>query len=310
MSASRGRVLLTGADGFVGVHLVPALRAAGWAVRAASRREPGRLPGGVEHAGIGDLARPQDWTPLLSGVDAVVHGAAIAHTTGIDEERYAAVNTRATLDLAAAAERNGVRRFVFLSSVRAQCGPTSPGLLTESDPPRPTDAYGRSKLAAERGLADTGLDWTALRPVVVYGPGVRGNLGSLVRLARLPVPLPFGGLTAPRSFCAVWNLAAAVLLALEARVSGPVLVAAPAPSSLAELLGAMRSADGRSPALVTVPAGLMGGLARLAGQGGAWERLAGPMAVSTAKLSGAGWQPPSASTPEGVRRWIAPPAPG
>jgi UDP-glucose 4-epimerase len=302
-------VLLTGAGGFVGQHLVPALAAAGWTVRAVSRRAPEDLPPGAEHRSAGDLARPVDWAPLLDGVDAVVHAAAIAHTTGVEDALYTAVNTRATLDLAAAAKARSAR-FVFLSSVRAQCGPVSAAVLTEEDPPVPTDAYGRSKLEAERGLARLDMAWTALRPVVVYGPGVRGNVGALQRLAGLPLPLPFGGLTARRSFCSVWNLASAVALALEGGVTGPVLVADPVPSSLAELVAAMRAAQGRGAGLVGIPPELLGSLARLAGQGSAWERLAGPMEVSTGKLSAAGWRPPSATTPEGVRRWLGQPPRG
>lgn len=305
MSGPRGRVLLTGAGGFAGTHLVPALVEAGWTVRAVSRRAPERPADGVEHRTAGDLARPVDWAPLLDGIDAVVHAAAIAHTSGVDEALYDSVNTRATLDLAAAAAARGTG-FVFISSVRAQCGPVSRTVLTEDDPPAPTDAYGRSKLQAERGLARLDLSWTALRPVVVYGPGVRGNVGALQRIAALPVPLPFGGLREARSFCSVWNLASAVLLGLEGALSGPVLVADPAPSSLAGLVGAMRAARGHRASLVGVPSPVLGGLARLAGQGSAWERLAGPMAVSTEKLSAAGWRPPSASTPEGVRRWLGP----
>ena len=129
-----------------------------------------------------------------AGIDAVVHLAGIAHAgPGVAEERYDRVNHRATAALAVAAHDAGVSRFVFVSSIRAQTGPAAERVVSERDTPRPTDAYGRSKLAAERAVAASGVPFTILRPVLVYGPGVKGNLRALMRLAALPIPLPFGG---------------------------------------------------------------------------------------------------------------------
>jgi nucleoside-diphosphate-sugar epimerase len=126
------------------------------------------------------------------------------------------LNTEATIGLARAARRAGAKRFVFLSSIRAQCGPTSDTVLTEAVEPRPTDAYGKSKLAAERGLAELDLDWVSLRAVLVYGPGVKGNMAQLMRLARSPFPLPLGSLGARRSLLALENLSAAIEAVLAA----------------------------------------------------------------------------------------------
>ena len=208
------RILLTGASGFVGRHLLRDLLARGYRVRTVGRTTPPAGPD-VEHVTIGDLGTPIDWRPLLDGVDHVVHSAGLAHADGdIAEERYQAVNTQATLALARAAQAAGVRRFVFLSSIRAQSGPVSDRPLSESDTPAPTDAYGRSKLAAEQGLAGLDLDWVALRPVLVYGPGVKANMAALVKLARLPLPLPLGGLSAKRSLLAIENLSEAIAFAL------------------------------------------------------------------------------------------------
>ena len=109
-----------------------------------------------------------------------------------------------------AARRAGVRRFVFLSSIRAQSGPSADHVLTEDVTAQPTDAYGRSKLAAEQGLAELALDWVALRLVLVYGAGVRGNMAELVRLARTPYPLPLGALRSRRSLLSLDNLVAAI----------------------------------------------------------------------------------------------------
>jgi nucleoside-diphosphate-sugar epimerase len=245
---------------------------------------------------IGDLGGPIDWQPLLDGVDHVVHSAGLAHADGdIPEERYQAVNTQGTLALARAAHAAGVRRFVFLSSIRAQSGPVSDRPLSEADTPAPTDAYGRSKLAAEEGLAGLDLDWVALRPVLVYGPGVKANMAALVKLARLPVPLPLGGLSAKRSLLAIENLSEAIAFALieacPARRS--YIVSDPEPLSVAGMLAAMRAGRGRNPGLIPVPTALLALAARLAGRSGAYERLANGLVASPDALLNAGWRPPA-----------------
>ncbi|MEN5083898.1 NAD-dependent epimerase/dehydratase family protein [Bosea sp. TWI1241] len=291
------RILLTGASGFVGRHLARDLAARGHLVRCAGRAG---LPegAGIEAVATGDLAGEIDWRPLLAGVDQVVHAAGLAHAdSDLPEERYRRVNTQATLALAAAARAAGIGRFVFLSSIRAQTGPVAAGPLRDADPPLPTDAYGRSKLAAEQGLAGLDLDWVALRPVLVYGPGVKANMAALLRLARLPVPLPLGGLAAPRSLLAVENLCEAVAFALTplcpARRS--YIVADPEPLSVADMLAAMRAGLGRRPGLVALPPGLLKLAARLAGRPAAYERLAGGLVALPEDLLNAGWRPPLAT---------------
>lgn len=303
------RILLTGASGFVGRHLLQDLAARGYRVRTAGRGAAPIIPE-AEHVAIGDLGTPIDWRPLLQGVDHIVHSAGLAHAdSATPEERYRAVNTQATLALAQAAQAAGIRRFVFLSSIRAQSGPVSDRMLSESEPSAPTDAYGRSKLAAEQGLAGLDLDWVALRPVLVYGPGVKANMAALLKLARLPVPLPLGGLSAKRSLLAIENLAEAVAFALTescpARRS--YIVADPEPLSVAQMLVAMRAGLGRGPGLIPVPSSWLALAARLAGRAGAYERLANGLVASPAALISAGWRP-SVETRAALARLAARPA--
>ncbi|WP_432430772.1 NAD-dependent epimerase/dehydratase family protein [Chelatococcus daeguensis] len=302
MTGARGTVLLTGASGFVGRHVAAGLREAGYAVRAAVR-DAGRVPPGSEPFVIGDLAGPVDWASGLGGVDAIVHGAGIAHVgPGVAEARYQAVNTDATLALADAAAGR-VRRFVFLSSVRAQSGASATATVRDDDSPAPVDPYGRSKLAAERGLAKRGIDHVSLRPVLVYGRGVAGNMGALVRLARLPLPLPFGGLGARRSLLAVENLADAIVhvLAQPGPLSGAMLVADAAPVSLAEIIAALRAGMGRRPGVIDIDERWIAKLLRLAGRQAVLERLAGSLVVEPGRLTALGWRP-LLTTPEGLRR--------
>src|SRR5688500_16057490 len=143
-----GRVLITGASGFVGRALVADLANAGHAVRAAMRQPADVFARSVEVVAVSDLTRPVEWRALLRGMETVVHLAGIAHAgPGIAEAAYDRVNRLATAELAAAAKAIGVRHLVFMSSVRAQSGPSSDAVLRETDAPKPADPYGRSKLA-------------------------------------------------------------------------------------------------------------------------------------------------------------------
>ncbi|MGN6095983.1 MAG: NAD-dependent epimerase/dehydratase family protein [Bosea sp. (in: a-proteobacteria)] len=289
-----GTVLVTGATGFVGPHVVDAVAGAGWRLRLALRR-PVPLPAGVEGVVTGDLAQPVDWSEALRGVDHVVHMAGLAHAgPGLDEALYRRVNTEATLALARAASAAGVRRFVYLSSIKALSGSFDGPPLAESAAPAPTDAYGRSKLAAEQGLAALDLDWVSLRPVLIYGPGVKANMAALLKLALLPVPLPLGGLKAPRSLLAVENLAAAIVFALSpacpARQS--CIVADPEPVSVAGMLAALRAGLDHRPGLLPVPEAWLRLAARLAGREETFLKLAGSLVARPERLLRAGWQPP------------------
>jgi nucleoside-diphosphate-sugar epimerase len=296
-------IALTGATGFIGQYLLHDLPKRGYRVRVLLRR-PADVPLGASSAVIGDIASPQNMSAALRDVDAIIHSAGLAHAmSGRPEDDYRAINTEATIRLARAAERSRVKRFVFLSSIRAQCGATASGILTEDDAAEPTDAYGRSKLEAEKGLADLGIDWAALRPVLVYGPGVKGNMAALVNLARSPLPLPLGGLRAQRSLVALDNLAEAVDVVLKstAPLRRPLIVSDPEPVTVGEMVAALREGLGRSPGVFPVPQGVLAGVARIGGRLEAFERLAGSLVASADALRQFGWRPP-VETREGLAR--------
>ncbi|ACL55087.1 NAD-dependent epimerase/dehydratase family protein [Methylobacterium nodulans] len=287
-------IALTGATGFIGRHLLRDLTARGYRVRVLLRR-PVALPPGASGAVVGDLARPQNMAAALTGVDAVVHSAGLAHAmSGAPEDDYRTFNTEATRGLAQAAARARVRRFVFLSSIRAQSGPSAAGVLTEADAPTPTDAYGRSKLAAEEALAAVDIDFAALRPVLVYGPGVKGNMAALLALAARPLPLPLGGLKGRRSIVSVESLADAIATVLHApgELRRPFIVTEAEPLTVPEMLTALRAGLGRPPGLWPVPALLFDAALRLAGRGEVRERLSGSLMARADALGALGWTAP------------------
>jgi nucleoside-diphosphate-sugar epimerase len=292
-SNTRPLIALTGATGFIGQHLLRELPQRGYRLRILLRR-PTSLPVDCASAVVGDLARPMNMAAALADVDAVIHSAGLAHVmSGAPQDDYRVLNTEATIALARAAERAGVRRFVFLSSIRAQSGPTASAVLTEDLPPQPNEAYGASKLAAEQGLAALGIDWVALRLATVYGPGMKGNMAELVRLARAPYPLPLGGLTARRSLLALDNLTEAIVTVLSAQapLRRPLIVAEPDPLTIPEMITALRQGLGRRPGLVTVPAALLRALLRAAGRFEMYERLDGALMVDASALAALGWRP-------------------
>lgn len=288
------RVLVTGASGFVGCALTGALAREGMTVRAATRHPASIAPSSaVEPVYLSDLLSTPDWGPLLADVDAVVHLAGIAHAGArIEEGQYDRVNRAATDMLAQACGERDIH-LILMSSIRAQTGPVADHILKEADAPRPTDAYGRSKLAAEEAVRRSGTAFTILRPVVVYGPGVKGNIATLLRLADTPVPLPFARFGNLRSLLAIDNLVSATRHALtETATRGETYIVADNDAvSLADMIAAMRVAQGRSPNLFAVPPNLFSTLLRTAGRGDLWDRIGGSLIADAAKLRATGWRP-------------------
>ncbi len=280
------QVLVTGAGGFLGMHLMRGL--AGHSLIAASRNPVH----GHEWRNLPDLAGPVDWEALLRDVDAVVHLANLAHQTA-GEDEFERVNHQATADLCAAAKRAGIEQLVYVSSIYAQVGHTSDKVITEDDVPAPINAYGRTKLLAERAVAASGVPFTILRPTLVVGEGAKANVKSLYRLARLPVPLPFGSITAKRSVLSVENFVTAVATVLgnPRAVGETFIVSDRAPVTVGEMIAQERARIGRRAGLIPMPTGVLKSLVTIVGARGIWDRIAAPLVASPDKLIALGWSP-------------------
>jgi nucleoside-diphosphate-sugar epimerase len=286
-------IALTGATGFIGRHLLRELTERGYRCRVLLRR-PVDFDLDCASAVIGDLAQPQNLSTALAGADAVVHSAGVAQgVSGLPEADHRSLNAEATRNLALAAQRARVKRFIFLSSIRAQIGPMAGAVVSENHAPAPTDAYGRSKLEAEQALAELEMDWVALRPVLVYGQGMKGNLATLAKLARSPYPLPLGGLKAQRSLLSVDNLVDAVdtVLAAPGPLRRPLIVADPEPMTVPAMVAAMRRGLGRTPGLISIPAPLLKLALKWAKRPEWYDRLASPLVADPSALMRIGWSP-------------------
>ncbi len=284
-------VLVTGSGGFLGRHLVLHLAARGYRVIAASRTTATFPDPNIVTLPLPDLSIPFDWQPLLQQCTAVIHLAGIAHTYA-NEDLYDRVNHRATEALARAACRSGAH-LVFVSSIAAQSGSSSDSELTEDDPPKPNNAYGRSKLAAERAVRKAGVSFTILRPVVIYGDGEKGNFATVHKISRLPIPLPFGALTARRSVLSVQNFCSAVMTALtNSNARGETfIVSDPAPLTVSAVIARYRTSLGRSPWLIPIPERWLELSLKAVGQGAIWQRIGCPLIARPRKLLAAGWKP-------------------
>jgi UDP-glucose 4-epimerase len=289
---SKETIVVTGASGFFGRHLAAFLSARGYNLVLLSRREIA-LPRNTRAVKINDIA-DVDWARHLDGASAVVHLAGLAHVTSfIPESDYRRTNVAATQRVADAAKECGAK-FVLISSVAAQSGPSSETVLAETDPPIPTNAYGRSKLAAEEEVRAAGGKYVIFRPTLTYGPGVSGNMGKLIALALRGIPPPLGLLTNLRSILAMENMCHAVSFALEnPRAIGEVfLLADRHPISVADMVKCLRLGAGYSIGALPVPPALLAQALRWTGRYELWDKLSGDLVVSVDKLRdyGFSWQ--------------------
>lgn len=303
------RVLVTGASGFVGRALCPALRTDGHSVLRAVRRDDGQPDTVVS----GDLGPSCEWLDRVECPDVIVHLAARVHQMNErqdDAERlHQEANTQGTLALARRARERGVRRFVFVSSVKVNGeGRSQP--YRADDIPRPADAYARSKADAEAGLMQIaaqggGMEVVIIRPPLVYGPGVGGNFGSLLKWVRRGYPLPLASVTGNRrSFVAIDNLVSLIVLCIDhpSAVGAIWMVSDDQDVSTAVLLRRMAAALGRPVRLLPLAPSLLGLVATICGKQAAMVRLCGDLSVDvSATRRTLGWSP-VVSLDEGLRR--------
>jgi UDP-glucose 4-epimerase len=300
------RILVTGSSGFIGSAVSSALAAAGHSVRAASRRSNKTAnQDNIEWVELPDLENEVDWAPFLDGIDIVVHLAAIAHRSHADDPDYAKANRIATTSLVQACRRHMIKRLIFMSSIGAQTGSAADHVVTEIDEPRPITAYDRAKLAAEQEIRHSGAPFTILRPVIVYGPGAKANIALIMRIAALPLPLPFGAFENRRSLLAIDNLIQAIILCLDSplTMNQTFIVSDREPITLAEMFATLREAAGNSSRLIRVPPSAVRAMIVAAGRQGLWDRIGRELVASSANLQKAGWSP-QIETKAGLRAMV------
>ncbi|WP_208630461.1 UDP-glucose 4-epimerase family protein [Ectopseudomonas oleovorans] len=297
------RILLTGATGFLGRALLKELLYREHEVTAAVRHASPVVKG-LRSYPIVDIGGTTDWLPALQGIEVVVHAAARVHVV---RERhpdplaeYRHVNVDGTLRLARQAVASGVRRFVFISSIKVNGESTLLGKpFLAGDVPAPADPYGVSKLEAEQGLMrladEAGMELVIIRPPLVYGPGVKANFLSMMRWLHKGVPLPFGAIHNRRSLVALDNLVDLIVTCIEhhAAANQTFLVSDGEDLSTSELLRRMGAVLGRPARLLPVPSWLLQAGAAALGKQALSQRLCGSLQVDIGKTRELlGWTPP------------------
>lgn len=309
------KILLTGSTGFVGTALLADLKKLPefHVVSAVRSAVP---PASYDVMVVGNIDGTTDYSSALNGVDVVVHAAARAHIMR-DEvadplAEYRKVNVEGTLNLAKQAVAAGVKRFVYISSVKVN-GESTTGLsaFTEADGAKPEDPYGVSKYEAEEGLRllaqETGLEVVIIRPPLVYGPGVKANFLSLVKLSATKLPLPFGSVNNNRSMVYVGNLVNLIVRCIDhpAAANQTFLVSDGEDVSLRNLVTYIRLCLGRSPRLLPVPVGLFKLAGVLTGKRGVVDRLVGDLQVDSSKARTLlEWVPPF-TVSQGIEATVA-----
>lgn len=296
MTGPASGVLVTGASGFVGAALVERLHADDtFVVHAAVRETRLPFPPGVTVHRHLELAAATDWTACLKDIDCIVHAAARVHVMKEQAAdplaEFRRVNVEGTLRLARQAASAGVRRFVYLSSIKVNGEFTAPGKpFVAGDRPAPQDPYGVSKLEAELGLQavglDTGMEVVILRLPLVYGPGVGGNFMRLIKLVDRRFPLPFGSVSNRRSLIFLGNLVEAIEVCLtHPAAAGKTYLVSDEPAvSTPELIEKIGRALGRTPRLLPVPPVLLQWVARLAGKSAEVARLLGTLEIDNSQI--------------------------
>lgn len=307
----RSKIVVTGADGFIGCGLVKYLRerATGEVVRCVRPSKSGPDDLAYDLSGCGPL-------PELHDVDVIVHAAARVHIRQIESDplpAFRAANVAGTMRLAEAAAAAGVRRFVFISSIAVNGNATPVGRpFTPSDIPAPQDPYGVTKLEAEQALLAlserTAMAVVIVRPTLVYGPGAGGNVQQMLKWLRLGVPLPLAGIENRRSFVSLYNLVDLLALCTtHPAAAGEVFLASDAEIvSTSMLLSALARQLGRSPRLFWVPKSLLGVLAAAVGKRAWVDVLFRSLTADISKNARLlGWSPPQ-SFGDGINVTVQP----
>lgn len=309
-------VLVTGANGFVGKAVCDALPLRNFRVLSVVRHlRDYSLVSGVKSISMVDLDETTDWSSALVGVDCVVHLAARAHMmndTAVDPLfEFRRVNVALTINLALQAAAAGVRRFIFVSSIKVNGEATNVGQpFKPEDIPHPTDPYGISKLEAEQSLlqiaVETGLEVVIIRPVLVYGPGVKANFLTMMRWTAKGVPLPFGALENRRSLVAIDNLVDLIAICIDhpAAASQIFLVSDGEDLTVTNLLRRISLAIGVPSRLLPVPVFFLKIAGRILGRYEVVQRLCSSLQVDISKtVQLLGWVPP-VSVDEGIKRAV------
>lgn len=306
------KIILTGANGFVGSRLLAELKQdSKFEAVGLCRRLPQKECRSGLHA-VGDLQQA-NLSTFLAGCDVVIHSAARAHIMK-DEvadplAEYRRVNVDGTLNLARQAAVAGVKRFIFISSIKVNGEGTPLGSpYKASDAPSPEDAYGQSKLEAEQGLvqvaSETGMDVVIIRPPLVYGPGVKGNFASMIKLIEKGLPLPLGAIHNKRSLVSIDNLVYLIIRCIDhpAAANQVFLAGDGEDLSTTELLRGVARAMGKPARLIPLSTGLLQLGARLLGRKAMAQRLLGSLQVDISKTCELlSWKPPY-TVEEGLRR--------
>jgi nucleoside-diphosphate-sugar epimerase len=305
-------ILVTGGSGFVGSALIKRLLSEHRDILAVGRSDV-NLP--VETVKVSSFSELGALGQRLGSIDVVVHCAARAHIMNDDTvdplAEYRKVNVDGTLNVARHALEAGVKRFLFVSSIKVNGEHTPPGRpFTEEAAPAPEDPYGISKYEAERELqalcAETGMELVIIRPPLVYGPGVKGNFASMIRLMEKGLPLPLGAVRNKRSLVALDNLVDLIVTCVDSpAAANQVFLAADGQDiSTTELLRNVANAMGKPARLLPVPSGLLMLGASLFGKKAVAKRLLGSLQVDISKARELlGWQPP-VSVEEGLARAV------
>jgi nucleoside-diphosphate-sugar epimerase len=292
------RILVTGSTGFIGTRLFRTATNKGFEVQRGLRRE-----NGLEGVVVGDIGPDTDWSGALKDIDAVVHLAARVHVMKDAAKdplaEFRRTNVDGTLNLAKQAAKAGVRRLVFLSSIKVNGEATRPGQpFTNQDKPDPQDPYAVSKFEAENGLRqiadETGMELVIIRPPLVYGPGAPGNFGRLIKLVQKGLPLPLGKVNNKRSLVALDNLVDLIMTCLEHPTAAgqTFLVSDGQDLSTPGLIRKIARAMGKKARLLPVPPYLLRLAGRITGKSAEVERLVGSLQVDTRHTCETlGWKP-------------------